>query len=132
IAAAAADVAAHRAVDLVLRGVLVCREERGGLHDLTGLAIAALRDVENAPGLLNRVIALRIERLDRRHRATRDIAHRGDAGTPGLAVDVTRASPAQRDATAVFRSGEPQLVPQIPEQRHRLIAVERLCLAIDL
>src|SRR5947208_9891482 len=40
IAAAAADVAAHLAVDLVLGRVLVGGEQRGGLHDLAGLAIA--------------------------------------------------------------------------------------------
>ena len=58
IAAAAADVAAHRAVDLVLGRVLVGREQRGGLHDLAGLAIAALRDIEGAPRLLHRVVAV--------------------------------------------------------------------------
>src|SRR5947209_16786429 len=57
IAAAAADVAAHRAVDLVLGGVLVRREQSGGLHDLAGLAVAALRDIEGAPRLLHRMIA---------------------------------------------------------------------------
>src|SRR5437868_8369645 len=42
-----------------------------------------------------------------------------------------RARAAQRDAAAVFCPGEPQLVPQIPEQRHRRITVEGLLLAVD-
>src|SRR5580704_6222626 len=107
IAAAAADVAAHLAVDLVLRRVLVGREQRGGLHDLAGLAIAALRDIEGAPRLLHRVVALRIKAFDGGHRAAGDIVYSGDAGTGGLAVDMDRAGSAQRHAAAVFRSGEP-------------------------
>src|SRR2546423_11106582 len=110
IAAATADVAAHLAVDLVLGRVLVGGEQRGGLHDLAGLAIAALRDIEGAPRLLHRVVALRVEPLDRRHRAARDIVEGGDAGAGGLAVDVHGTRPAQRDAAAVLRSGEPQFV----------------------
>src|SRR5277367_5270802 len=73
IAAAAADVAAHRVVDLGLRRVLRRRQQRGGLHDLAGLAIAALRDVQGAPRLLHRVIPIAIEALDRYHRAPGDV-----------------------------------------------------------
>src|SRR5438552_11275904 len=61
IAAATADVATHRAVDLVFGRVLVGCEQRGSLHDLAGLAIAALRDVQGPPCLLHRVVSLRIE-----------------------------------------------------------------------
>src|SRR5438105_14649450 len=100
IAAAAADVAAHLAVDLVLGRVLVRREQRGGLHDLAGLAIAALRDIEGAPRLLHRVVALRVEPLDRRHRAAPNSVDGADAGACGLTVDLTGAGPAQRDAAA--------------------------------
>src|ERR1700719_4170052 len=107
IAAATADVAAHLAVDLVLGRVLVGGEQRGGLHDLPGLAIAALRDIEGAPRLLDRVVALRVEPLDRRHRAARNIVDGGDAGAGGLAIDVNGARAAQRDAAAILRSGEP-------------------------
>src|SRR5579885_466377 len=38
---------------------------------------------------------------------------------------------AQRGAAAEFGAGQPQLVAQIPQQRHRRIAVETLFLAID-
>src|SRR5580704_1062029 len=86
IAAAAADVAAHLAVDLVLGRVFVRREQRGGLHDLASLAIAALRDIQGAPGFLHRMIALPVEPLDRRHRPAGDIVDGGNAGAGGLAV----------------------------------------------
>src|ERR1700730_10870687 len=131
IAAAATDVAGHRAVDLVLGRVLVGRDQCGGLHDLAGLAIPALRDIQGAPGFLHRMISLRVEPLDCGYRTSGDIVYGGNAGAGGLAVDRDGASAAQRHAAAVLRTGEPQFVPQIPQQRHRRIAVERLFLAVD-
>src|SRR6266851_4279444 len=80
IAAAAADVAAHRVVDLGLGRVFCRGQERGGLHDLAGLAVAALRHVQGAPSLLHRVVAVAIEALDRRHRAAGDIVDGGSTG----------------------------------------------------
>src|SRR5260221_3296526 len=131
IAAAAADVAAHGAVNFLLGRLLDRGEERRGLHDLAGLAIAALRHVQRSPGFLHRVVAVRIESFDRSYGPAGDIVHRGDAGPDGLTVDMDGAGPAQRCAAAVFRAGEPQLVAQIPKQRNRRVAVERPLLAID-
>src|SRR4029077_14428550 len=121
IAAAAADISAHRAVDLVCGRVLVGGEQRCGLHDLAGLAIAALRHIQGTPRLLYRMISARVEAFDGYHRAAGDIVYRGDAGAGGLAVDMDGAGAAERHPTAVFGSVEPQLIAQIPEQRHRWI-----------
>src|SRR5215469_9546512 len=131
VAAATTDVAAHRAVDLFLRRIPAGRKQRGGLHDLADLAISALRHIEGAPRFLHRVIALRIEPLDRGHRASRDVADGGDAGTRRRAVDMDGAGAAQGYATPVFCSGQTQFVPQIPEQWHRWIAIIGLLLAVD-
>src|ERR1051325_4408469 len=131
IAAAATDIAAHRAVDLGLGGLLVLCQERGGLHDLAGLAITALRDIRAAPGLLHRVIAVWIEPLDRCHGAAGDITDRGDAGEGGSSIHMYGAGAALGGAAAKLGAGKPQLVTQIPEKRHRRIAVERLFLAVD-
>src|SRR5437773_8573045 len=53
IGATAANVARHRLVDIGVgrRGVL--RQQRGGGHDLAGLAVAALHDLEVEPRLLD-------------------------------------------------------------------------------
>src|SRR5262249_45211366 len=131
IAAAAADDATHGVVDLPVGGGFVGRKQCCGVHDLTALAIAALRDVQRSPRLLYRMVALRIEALDRRDRPARGVADRGNAGAGRRAVDMDRASPAQRHAATVFCPGEPQLVSKVPQQRHRRIAVERLLLAVD-
>src|SRR5687768_9677974 len=45
IGAAAADVAVHGGIDVRVRRVRLLLEQRRGRHDLSGLAIAALRDV---------------------------------------------------------------------------------------
>src|SRR3954471_6634023 len=63
IAAAAADVARHGLADLVVRRLGVFHQQRCGLHDLAGLAEAALGDVDLAPGLLYRVIAVWMQSL---------------------------------------------------------------------
>ena len=58
VAAAAADIAGHGAGDFLIRRMRRLLQQRGGLHDLSGLAIAALRHVQFAPGLLHRMVAV--------------------------------------------------------------------------
>src|SRR6266853_4888952 len=53
ISTAATDVPRHGGVDVAIGRVGVGREQRRGGHDLAGLAIAALRDLEIEPRLLN-------------------------------------------------------------------------------
>ena len=52
IRATAANVAVHGVIDVVVGRMRRLFQKRRGLHDLSGLAIAALRHVERAPGLL--------------------------------------------------------------------------------
>src|SRR2546425_7267624 len=52
VGAAAADVG-HRRVDIGVARLRVFPEQRGGRHDLPGLAVAALRHVERRPGALH-------------------------------------------------------------------------------
>src|SRR5258708_4255245 len=53
ICAAAADVSRHRIVDIGIVRMRILRKQRRGRHDLPRLAIAALRDLEIEPRLLN-------------------------------------------------------------------------------
>src|SRR5688500_20172832 len=55
IGAAPADIAAHRRIDVGIGRRGVAGEERRGGHQLTRLAVAALRHVELEPGPLQRV-----------------------------------------------------------------------------
>ena len=59
IGAAAAQVAGHGIVDVLVRGRRLLGQQRRGGHDLPGLAIPTLRDVQLEPCLLHRVAVAR-------------------------------------------------------------------------
>src|SRR3984957_2110917 len=65
IGPAAADVAVHRAVDVGVSRMRRLLQQRDRLHDLASLAIAALRHVDSAPGLLHGMIPFRVQAFDR-------------------------------------------------------------------
>jgi hypothetical protein len=58
IGSATADVAIHVADDVFPARALVDCKESCGLHDLTGLAVATLWNLQRDPGLLERMVAL--------------------------------------------------------------------------
>jgi len=101
------------------------------LHDLTGLAVAALRHVVSDPGALHRVRAVSAQPFDRGDLLVADIADRGDAGPHGLAVQEHRAGAAGADAAAEFRPGKAEHVAQCPQQRHCRIGVDGACAAVQ-
>src|SRR5580658_6247343 len=132
IGPASANVAVHRVVDVGVRGMGRLFQERRCLHDLAGLTIAALGHIERAPSLLERVIAFGVEAFDRGDRLAARVADRRDARSDGLAVDVDGAGAASGDPATEFRSREPDYVSEIPEHRHRRVAVECLRLSVDM
>src|SRR5207253_9683252 len=102
IGAAAADVARHCIDDLLIARLRRLFDQRCGLHDLTGLAITALRDVVRLPGKLERMGAIPTEALDRDEVVSLGISQCGQAGTNRLTVDMDCASAAGADAAAEF------------------------------
>src|SRR5579883_179890 len=130
ITAASTDVAEHGVVDLLVGRGRRLRQQRRRLHDLAGLAVAALRDADVAPGHLHGMLALGVEPLDGDDRFVGDVRHRDAAGADRLAVDMNRAGAAQRDAAAELRSGQAELVAQVPQERHRRVTVEAARLSI--
>src|ERR1700730_7882536 len=95
----------------------VLGEQGGRLHDLAGLAVAALRNLLGDPRLLQRMVALGAEAFDGGDLLAGDVAERSLAGSHGLAVDVNRTGAAQAGAAAEFRAGHLQLFADGPEQR---------------
>src|SRR4051794_19746649 len=112
IATATANVSRHRLIDLVVAGLALLGDERGGVHDLAGLAISALRHVLGAPGFLHRVVAVGRKTLDGGDRVPGNILHGDDARTDGLAIEMDRTRPAEARTTAELRARERELVPQ--------------------
>src|SRR3989442_5203500 len=105
IGAAAADVG-HRLVDVLVGRLRVLLQQRRGRHDLSRLAVAALRHVERRPRLLHGMRAGGRKPLD-----GYDLVaglQRSDgkrAGAPHFAVDSRLAGAAPPDAPAVFSAG---------------------------
>jgi hypothetical protein len=96
------------------------------------LAVAALNYFEIEPRLLNPSASRRFaDRLDSCYIPPDGISHRSDAGAGGPAIEVHRASTAQRDTTAEFRSRQACNVAQNPQQRHIVRDVELVFLAVD-
>ena len=123
ITAAAADVARHRFAYLIVRRFRILYQQRGRLHDLADLAKAALRDVELAPGLLNRVVTRWMKAFDRRDLPIDHVGNRRDAGAYRLLVDDHGARAAKRLAAAIFRAGQSGFIAKEPEQRKIGIAI---------
>src|SRR3954451_14772566 len=119
IRAAATDVA--QLLELVVADRVAARcvsvvDHRHGRHDLAGLAVAALRDVDLQPRLLHGVQLLadgRPEPLDRGDAVRAlDLRDRHRARVELLAVDVPRARLADADAAAVLRPVDAEHVAQ--------------------
>lgn len=51
VGSTAAEIPVHGLIDVLIGGVRVLGEQRDGRHNLTGLAIAALRDIHFDPRL---------------------------------------------------------------------------------
>src|SRR5688572_3991109 len=131
IGAAAAEIAVHVLDDLRTRGLLVAREQVGRLHDLSGLAVAALRHLLRDPGALQRMIGLGRKPFDGGDALAGDL-RRGDlARARGTAVDMDGAGATQAGAAAEFGAAELEMLAHDPEQRRVGCDVDARFLAID-
>src|SRR5262249_47990363 len=100
ICGAATEIAGHAVNDLLLGWVGVFRKQRDGLHNLTGLAVTALRHLLLNPGLLHRMGISRIEALNGGDHCTFHRADWNRARTDRLAVDMQRAATTEAHSAA--------------------------------
>jgi NAD(P)-dependent dehydrogenase (short-subunit alcohol dehydrogenase family) len=117
VGAAAADVG-HRRVDVGVGRPGLVAQQGGCGHDHAALAVAALRHVQRRPGLLDRMLPVRRQALDR-HDLLRGLQrrHRHDARAQGRTVHVDGAGAALRHTATVLGAGQPKLLAQHPQQR---------------
>ena len=111
---AAAEIARHRLIDVFIAGVRISVEEGHRRHDLTRVAVSALGHVIFDPRPLNRVTPVGREAFYRNDLLANHGRNGGDAGPDRLAVHEDRAGAAPRDAAAVLRAREPEVVPYQP------------------
>jgi hypothetical protein len=131
ITAAPANITRHRFAYLIMSGFGILHEECGGLHNLAGLAITALRNVSLAPGLLNRVITRGMKALDCRDLSIDYIRNRSDARTHRLLIDNNGAGATESLTTAKFRTRQSDFVTEKPEQWKVRVAVPISLLPIN-
>ena len=130
---AAAQVPAHRFVDVGVGRVRVLVEQGHGLHDLAGLAVPALGHVVVDPGLLDGVQLVTLgETIDGRDVLALDGAHGRDARPLGYTVDVAGAGAAEAQAAAVLQALDVHPVTQDPEQFLVVVGVDGDRVAIEV
>src|SRR5262245_18478149 len=117
VGTAAAEIAAHRVVNIDVGRVRFLLQQTGGGHHLSRLTVAALRDLYLQPGLLHRVAQITREPFDRDHSLPLGAPHGSNAGTDRVAVEMYLAASAEGHRTAVFRAGQPEVFAENPQQR---------------
>jgi hypothetical protein len=115
ICAAAADVAVHVGDYLFARRLLVRRNQRCRLHDLSGLAVAELWHLLRDPRLLQWMLRVRREALDGGDLLADHFRHGDLTRAHRFAVDVNCAGAAKTGATTELGAGELQLLAHHPK-----------------
>ena len=116
IGTAAANVSRHVLCDFVVRGMRCLCEERRSCHDLSTLAISALRNVFGDPRLLQGMQASFSESLDGLDVLSRGLRDLHGARAGQRAIDVNAARSAKPCTAPELRARQLQSVAQHPEQ----------------
>src|SRR5258706_3767839 len=132
ISPAAADVARHAKVDVVVRGTSLFTEQHSCSHDLSRLAITTLRHVLGNPRLLQRTSKLRQQTFDRNNLLSLGARNRRYARAHCFAIEVNGAGAALSHPTAEFGSRQPKRLAEHPEQRCRRIDIDLMPFSIDV
>src|SRR6266403_4772475 len=119
IRAASTEVSAHRGVDVVTRGLRVGPEQCDRRHDLSGLAVTALRHVVLDPRRPDCLRNAPSYCFDGGDFAVSDIGKRGLARTDWLPVHVDGACAAERLPAPKLCSFQAKEVSDRPQERHR-------------
>ena len=119
IGAAAAEIGAHGAVDLLICRLRVNVEKTRCLHDLPGLAVAALGDLVFDPGFLHGVQRVGgSQPFDGGDFGAFGLGNRHLAGADCQAVDMDGTGTALCYAASVFGAGDAEFVAQDPKKGH--------------
>ena len=129
--AAPAQVAVQRGAYLVLAGIVVGGQQRGGTDHHAGDAVTALRGLPVDDRLRDGVRpAGCAQSLHRRYFQVRNRPHRRVAGVGGAAVDEHEASAAQAKTATEAGARQPEMVPQHIQQRGVLLGADLLAPAV--
>ena len=132
VGAAAADVAGHGVVDVFVGGLGIFGEEGGSGHELAGLTVAALGDVEFTPSFLEGMGSIGREALDGDDGLAADAGDRSHAGLDGLTAYMDGAGAALADAATEFGANEVEVIAEHPQERGLGSHVHGAGLAVNL
>ncbi len=104
VSATAAEIAVHGFVDVAVGGTRMFCKQSGSRHNLSSLAVSALRNIDLAPRQLQRMGAVRGQALNGGNFLVGGGGNWCEARPHGLAAQVNRAGPALADSTAVLGS----------------------------
>ena len=124
IGAAATNVAVHRRVYILIRGLGNFRKKRGSRHHLPGLAIAALWDVQVGPSELDGMRTVERQAFDR---GDVRIVGSGDwrlAGAHCATPEMHGTRAALTDAAPIFGAAQVEDVAENPQKRDVLRHVD--------
>lgn len=127
---APAEVARHRAIDVIVGRPSHRAKERHGRHDLSRLAIATLRHAHLFPRALHRMIPVGRKPLDRRD-FTVDRRDRQKTAPHRTPRNQHGARPALPETAAVFGPRASEHVAQHPEKGHVVLDVEHVLDSVD-
>ena len=114
---ATADIAGHGLVDIGVGWRGIIRQQGGGGHQLSRLAVTALGYLQFQPGLLHGVITVFGQVFDSGNFLLAYTARGEHAGAHGFAVNVNGTGAALGYSATELGAGQADLVPQHPQQR---------------
>src|SRR5437899_2508212 len=117
IGAAATNIPVHVPNDVVAAQILLACEQRSRLHNLSGLAVPALRHLQIHPGLLQRMVAIGRESFDGGDSLARYRRDRRLTGAHGETLQMYGTSAAHPGAATIFRAGKFEVLAHHPKQR---------------
>ena len=105
IGTATTDIAAHRRIDIRVGGVWRLFQQCTGRHQLSGLAVTTLDDIDIGPGTPKSVGLFALQTFDGGDFAPANRRERRHAGAYGYAIQVYGAGAAQRHTATERAAG---------------------------
>jgi hypothetical protein len=122
----------HRCVDLVVSRTWSLSQEGYRRHDLSGLAITALRNVKLLPCNLDGMSSVGGQTFNGRNFGA-DRSHDGQgAGSPGCSIDMDVTGAALANSTRELGAREAYHIPQNPQKRRFRLHVQGMLSTVDL
>jgi hypothetical protein len=131
VGSAATDVPGQRIVYVCVVRVLIGGKQDRRCHDLTGLAVTALRNLLLQPSLLDRVTSIRRKALNRRNALSRGPRKQHLARAHGIAVENYGTGAALPDSAPIFSARQIQVIAQHPKKGCARVCVNKPLLAVN-